>query len=444
MKNRSRLPALKRLTLPVLSLGCIILINACSSHTAPSTSAPLGGTPLPPGAKLPLGQTLATPNVPVRYTSVGFDTLPGWKNQNLAPSLTSFKRGCTVLQRQTPWRTVCLQAAQTPDTAAAARQFFEQYFTAWQITDTGKDTGTVTGYYEPAFKGDTRPTASARFPIYGVPADMVTLELPGGQRSGRVRVDKVGSNRARISPSGVYSADLSAFAANPKSRVVKGRFEGNRFVPYYTRAQINAGALNGKAPILGYANDPVELFFVHIQGSGRMITPDGRSVHLSFADKNEYPFKSIAQYMANRGYLPLGQTSMQGIRAWMAQHPQHLAEILGQNPSYIFFRANTSAGREDGPTGSLGVPLMGGYAAAVDKHHIALGSPLYLVSQFPDGAPLERLLMAQDTGSAITGGVRVDYFAGFGDEAGAVAGRMKSPGRVWTLMPNNYAPRYQP
>ena len=195
---------------------------------------------------------------------------------------------------------------------------------------------------------------------------------------------------------------------------------------------------------MAYADDAVELFFLHIQGSGRLQTPSGQFVRLGYADKNEYPFKSVATYMANKGYLPLAQTNMQGIKAWMRQNPSKLAEVLGQNPSYVFFRTTTGAA-DEGPIGALGAPLTGEYSAAIDKHHVELGAPIFVATTHPlNNQPHNRLIMAQDTGSAIKGGVRVDYYWGYGDAAGEVAGKMKHPGQVWMLLPNGYTPRYQP
>ena len=183
---------------------------------------------------------------------------------------------------------------------------------------------------------------------------------------------------------------------------------------------------------------------MHIQGSGRLKTPSGKYIRVGFADKNEHPYVSIGRYMADKGYLPLGQTSMQGIKAYMKQHPGRHAEVLGQNPSYVFFRELTGSG-DSGPVGALGTPLMGEYAGAIDRHYITLGAPLFVATAHPiTKKALNRLIMAQDTGSAIKGAVRVDYFWGYGDEAGEVAGKMKTTGYVWQLLPNGMKPEYRP
>ncbi|WP_066566159.1 murein transglycosylase A [Snodgrassella sp. CFCC 13594] len=420
--------------------GVVALLAACSSTTPTTSSTSIGtGSWLPTGQSLPLNYVYAPGKGGVSYRVVDYRELPQWQQQSFADSLKSFKSGCLKLQNMPSWQVVCRQAQQTAARNHDAKYFFEHYFTPWQVSQNGQVAGTVTGYYEPILLGDAKATTQARYPIYGMPNDFVVVPLSANQRQGVVRIRLTGSNSGVISSDGAYAADLSTFPLNAKTTSLKGRVSGNQFVPYYTRAQINAGALNGKAPILGYANDPVELFFLHIQGSGRLKTPDGRLIRLGFAAKNDYPYVSIGKYMANKGYLPLAQTSMQGIKGWLQKNPQKLGEVLGQNPSYVFFQAQSEG--NDGPIGALGVPLMGGYAGAVDRHFISLGAPLFLATTHPvSGFGLNRLIMAQDTGSAINGAVRVDYFWGYGDDAGATAGKMKHTGYVWQLLPKGMLP----
>ncbi len=416
-----------------------VLLASCGNIQKPTQPS------LPAGKTTPPGMTYGTPNVSVRYTSASFNSMPNWSGQNFEQSLIAFKRGCERTVNKPQWRNVCNQAKNTSNTSQAAKQFFEYHFTPWKITDNGNPQGTVTGYYEPGMAGDLKQTNQARFPIYGIPYDFISVSLPSQYQNGKgqVRIQVTGKNSGSINANGQYTADLSKFPISPRSRSIKGRVVGNTFVPYFTRAQINAGALNGKAPILGYANDPVELFFLQVQGSGRLQTPSGQSVRLGYADKNEYPYVSIANYMVKQGYLPMKDTNMQGIKAWMQQNPSHLAEVLGQNPSYVFFRVIPDTGA--GPIGALGVPLTDGYSTAVDKHHVELGAPMFLTTTHPiQNQPIQRLMVAQDTGSAIKGGVRVDFFWGYGDAAGEVAGKMKHPGQVWVLLPNGYHPRYLP
>nr|WP_314227895.1 MltA domain-containing protein [uncultured Kingella sp.] len=401
----------------------------------------------PAGNAVSHGTTLQPTGSSATYRAVSFHELPQWNEQSFGDSLAAFKKSCLKLANQAKWQYTCARANQTAHSTAAAKAFFEQNFTPWQVSERGQAGGKVTGYYEPVLHGDTRNTSTARFPIYGIPSDFVSIPLPANLRNSKatVRVAPAGNNRGVIQSNGAYIANLAQFPITARSTALKGRFVGNQFVPYFTRAQINAGALNGRAPILGYANDPVELFFMHIQGSGRLRTPAGNFVRLGFADKNEYPYVSIGQYMSTRGYLPLAQTSMQNIKSWMGKNPNHLAEVLGQNPSYVFFKV-LDGSSDQGPVGALGVPLTGGYSGAVDKHHITLGAPLFLATSHPANANagLNRLIVAQDTGSAIKGAVRVDYFWGYGDEAGQMAGRHNTTGYVWQLLPHGVLPSYQP
>ena len=436
------------------AVALLALLAACTSKRPPTTTPTdsSGGyvradsAPLPPGQHAPHGTVVNPSGTTVSYRAVDHHALPSWTFQNFTNSLISFKQGCTKLKARADWQNVCAQAARTPNLHFSAKHFFEKYFTPWEVSDNGQLGGTITGYYEPILKGDTRQTSKARFPIYGIPSDFISVDLPAANRNSRgtVRVKPTGNNKGAIAADGTYTANLADFPITERSRTIKGRFvEGGRFVPYYTRAQINGGALNGKAPILGYAEDPVELFFLQIQGSGRLQTPSGEFIRLGYADKNEHPYVSIGRYMADKKYLPLGQTSMQGIKKWMQENPSHLAEVLGQNPSYVFFRKQE--GEDLGPIGAIGTPLKGEYAGAVDRHYITLGAPLFLATSHPEsGRALNRLIMAQDTGSAIKGAVRVDFFWGYGDEAGNKAGKMKSTGYVWQLLPNGVKPQCTP
>lgn len=419
------------------------LLTACPSyqHGTPQTTT---SSPLPTGERVALGTQHQPNNSPASYLAVAHQSLPQWSEQNFPAALNAFILGCDKLKHQTNWQNVCRQAMQTAKTSAAAQSFFERYFTAWQVSEQGKLNGLATGYYEPVLLGDSKPTAQARFPIYGVPSDLVSVALPNEWRNSKetIHIQAISNNSGKIQADGNYVANLADFPIKDNTRVLKGRFEANRFVPYHTRNEINGGALDHKAPILAWANDPVELFFLHIQGSGRIQTPDGKFIRLGFADKNEYPYVSIGRYMADKGYLPLAQTTMQGIKAYMQQHPERLAEVLGQNPSYVFFR---SLDGHLGPIGALGTPLSDGYSAAVDRRYITLGAPLFVATTHPETRHAHnRLLMAQDTGSAIKGAVRIDYFWGYGEEAGRVAGKMKETAYVWLLLPNGVLPQYQP
>lgn len=379
----------------------------------------------------------------VSYVAVDYAEIPSWRQGALGGSLKAFRQSCRKLADAPQWAQVCRVASQISEHHFVSRVFFEDYFTPWRISHNGNPAGTVTGYYEPAIRGSLTPTARARFPVYGIPDDFISVPVTAADRGKTlIYIRPTGKNRGVIAADGI-PADLRQFPVTARSRAIKGRVENGRFVPYYTRAEINAGALNGKAPVLAYADDPVELFFMQVQGSGRLQTPDGRSIALAYADKNEHPYRSIGRYMADRGYLPLAQTDMQGIKDWLRANPHKLAEIMGANPSFVFFRRGSESAQ--GPVGSLGVPLTPEYSVAVDRHHIDLGAPVFVATTDPrNGMALNLLTVAQDTGSAITGGVRIDYFWGYGEEAGRNAGKMKYPGYVWLLLPNGVLPAYRP
>ena len=217
------------------------------------------------------------------------------------------------------------------------------------------------------------------------------------------------------------------------------RLVGNKLVPYPTRKEIEASA-NGngfKGKPLAWVEDPVELFFLQIQGSGRIEMPDGSHLRVGYADQNGYPYQSIGKLLVERGELKLEQASMQGIKNWGIKNPDKLPDLLASNPSFVFFRELD--GTLPGPLGALGIPLTGGRSIAIDPRFIPLGAPVFLSTTQPNSPlPLNKLVMAQDTGGAIRGGVRADVFWGFGDAAGEQAGRMKQRGKMWVLLPKDY------
>lgn len=298
-----------------------------------------------------------------------------------------------------------------PDEESAARTFFEANFSAYRIVAAdGNGEGLITGYYEPVLKGRRAQAPGFRQPVYGVPEDLVTVEL----------------------------GDLHPELRNLRLR---GRLQGQRLVPYYSRAEIEAAPAYPARP-LAWVADAVELFFMQIQGSGLIeFSPEDR-VRLGFADQNGHPYRSLGRYLIDRGELKLEQASMQGIKAWGAANPAKLREALNANPSYVFFRELAPpTSPQDGPPGALGVPLTPGYSIAADPRYVPTGAPVFLSTTYPlSTRPLERLVMAQDTGGAIRGAIRADFFWGTGDEAGTQAGRMRQQGRLWLLWPRGESP----
>jgi membrane-bound lytic murein transglycosylase A len=218
---------------------------------------------------------------------------------------------------------------------------------------------------------------------------------------------------------------------------LRGRIEGRRLVPYWSRAEIDGGDGRFSAPVLAWLEDPVELFFLQIQGSGQIRLASGERMRVGYADQNGHPYRSLGRHLVERGELKLEQASMQGIKAWALANPEKLQEALNVNASYVFFRELAPQGD---PVGALGVPLSAGYSIAVDARFVPLGAPVYLATTLPlSSRPLQRLMAAQDTGGAIRGAVRADFYWGSGAEAGALAGRMRQQGRLWLLWPRGTA-----
>jgi membrane-bound lytic murein transglycosylase A len=238
-------------------------------------------------------------------------------------------------------------------------------------------------------------------------------------------------------PDDLLVVDLSTPYPELKGLRLRGRLDGNRVVPYFTRGEIESG----KAPVQGreiaWVENPLDLFFLQVQGSGRIRLESGDTMRVGYADQNGHPYRSIGKWLVERGELTLDKASMQGIKDWARDNPERLPELLAANPSYVFFRELPD--QEGGPIGALGVPLTPERSIAVDPRAIPLGAPVWLASTRPNSSEiLNRLVLAQDTGSAIRGNVRADFFWGFGDQAGALAGAMKQRGRMWLLLPKDY------
>ena len=372
-------------------------------------------------SKPPAEQALICPACPVcpvcpppkpapesaRYLPTTFEALPGWTSATLAPSLRAFLAGCPRIQNVL--RGACERAlAISQNDEAAARAFFETTFTPYALSSSdGTDSGLITGYYEPIIEGSRMPSARHRLPIFGVPDDLVVV-------------------------------DLGTTVPETRNLRLRGRLDGRRLVPYATRAEIEARGTQFPAPVLAWTSDPVELFFLQIQGSGQVRLETGERLRIGYADQNGHPFRSLGRYLIDRGEMTLDQASMQGIKAWAAANPHKLQDALNANPSYVFFRELPAT---DGPIGALGVPLTAEHSLAVDRRFVPLGAPVYLATTFPlSSEPLERLMAAQDVGGAIRGVVRGDFYWGTGPEAGALAGRMRQQGRMWLLWPRGEPP----
>ncbi|MBW8371877.1 MAG: murein transglycosylase A [Thiobacillus sp.] len=386
-----------------------LLLSACAVRppVAP-TAPPRVPTPAPslPPALIPTPAVSYPTLKPVDWAAVTF-----WQDDAVSETWGAFLQSCSTLVKRAAWQAVCAEAAgmAAPDDATI-RAFFERRFQPYQATqEDGSVEGLVTGYYEPLLKGDRVRTDRARFPLYAAPDDLIAV-------------------------------DLASVYPELKNLRLRGRLAGNKLVPYPTRKEIETASGNGngfKGKPIAWAEDPVDLFFLQIQGSGRIELPDGSHMRVGYADQNGHPYQSIGKLLVERGELKLEQASMQGIKEWGAKNPDKLSELLASNPSFVFFRELPNG--LTGPLGALGVPLTGGRSIAIDPRFIPLGAPVFLATTQPNSPePLNRLVMAQDTGGAIRGGVRADFFWGFGDTAGELAGRMKQRGRLWVLLPKTW------
>lgn len=336
---------------------------------------------------------------------ITWSELPGWPEARLAEAWPALMRNCEKMPaRDVRWRSICEEARALgePD-EGAARAFFESRFVAHKVyNEHGGREGLVTGYYEPLLHGRLAPTERFRYPVYGRPDDLLVV-------------------------------DLGELYPELRGRRVRGRLEGRRVVPYFSRAEIK-GMRPFPAPVIAWVDDPLALFFLHIQGSGRIRLEDGRTLYLGYADQNGHPYVAIGRRLIERGAIAPEAVNLESIRAWLAAHPEEAEGVLNSNPSYVFFEPRP----EDlpGPLGSLGVPLLAERAIAVDPAFIPLGAPVWLDTRLPESdTPYRRLVFAQDTGGAIKGAVRADLFFGFGAEAERLAGRMKQPGRLYVLLP---------
>ena len=374
-----------------LAALALVLVSACTA-------------PVPPPPHLVLRPT-------------GFDRLPGWAADDLSGALDAFARSCRILLKAPParlgeielapsdWQEPCAALAGVTS-GEAARRLIETGFVPVQLFDHDRAQGLFTGYYEAELHGARRPDARFGVPLYRRPPDLVT-------------------------------ADLSRFRTGWAGEHVSGRLAGSTLLPYPSRAEIEAGALTGRGLELLWVDSAIDAFFLAIQGSGRVILPDGTVVRLGYDGDNGHPYVAIGRKLVERG-IPPEAISMASLRDWIAEHGAEGTALMAENPSYVFFREIAG----DGPIGAEGVVLTPGRCAAVDHRFIPYGLPLWVdTSDAPDGR-LRRLFVAQDTGGAIRGPVRADLFFGYGPAAADHAGRLKGTGSAWLLVPKPAVARW--
>ena len=389
--------------------GCATAPDKVLAPLSPSAS---GGPACVPCA-CPACPEIEVPKPPAKpYDAAAWGDLPGWADEDPATVFATFFASCGTLGKHQVWRETCASAQILPDqnlAAPALRQWLENHLAPWQLVNPdGGRSGTITGYYEPVLQGSRQHQAPFLQPLYGVPDDLLVIDL------------------AEIYP-------------ELKGMRLRGRLDGRKVVPYASRAEIAREEAARSQQALLWIDDAVELFFMQIQGSGQVALDDGSRIRASYADQNGHPYHAIGKWLVDRGEMKLEQTSMQNIRAWAAANPERLQELLNANPSVVFFRELPVEG--SGPPGALGIPLTPERSLAVDARTTPLGTPVWLATTYPSSErALTRLMLAQDTGGAIRGAVRADFFWGSGLVAGEQAGKMRQRGQMWLLLPVGHTP----
>jgi membrane-bound lytic murein transglycosylase A len=363
------------------------------------------------------------------FRKATFEQLPGWKSAETKKSLQAFLVSCKAFLKQDPnksvgsdyvnlqakdWQPAC-QAAMSLKTNSnkKIKAFFQEWFMPVEFFDRKPVEGLFTGYYMPFIPGSLKKTQEFNVPIYGMPKDLVTV-------------------------------NLRKFSHKFKRRTIVGRVKGHHLIPYYTRREINQGAIKNKAPIVAWISNKVDRSFLEIQGSGVIGLADGTKLFVGYEAENGAPYTSVAKVLINKGVMTRDNASMQHIRRYLSEHPSQVDPVLNKNKSFVFF----SVLKKEVALGSQGVALTPGYSLAIDRKWIPMGAPIWLNTTRPDyksesQKAFQRLMIAQDTGGAIKGVVRGDVYWGAGERATTIAGKMKNPGHYWLLLPKHMLSKLQ-
>lgn len=354
---------------------------------------------------------------PLELTKADFSDLDGWRSDYHSEALGAFRISCSRIIKQSPekkfgpldsyygdWQYPCREAlSMSSYSNEQAKEFFERFFEPWRASAGNNKKGLFTGYYEPSLQASLVRHGNYQTPVYARPDDLVMV-------------------------------DLGEFRDNLKGQRIAGRVNSGRLRPFEDRSEITAGKLSlPQEKIIAWSNDPVGVFFLQIQGSGRLILDNGNEIRVGYDGQNGHPYYAIGRELIKRGELEKEKVSLQSIRIWLESNPDLAQEIMNTNRSYVFFRTFDG----EGPLGGEGVPLTPGRSLAVDRAKLAYGVPIWLNASSPVDRepPLRRLLVSQDTGGAINGAVRGDVFWGYGKRAEYLAGYMKSEGSYWLLLP---------
>jgi membrane-bound lytic murein transglycosylase A len=395
------------LCLATLLGGCTVIPESGGGRRPlpppPSTTTRPAPAPVPVTPAKPAPSTPAAPGETAVTTGIKLgpdvSTLLPRDSAQLARALRAFRISCPSLTRRTDqsgltagsdWQKACAAAGSWSE--AQAGEFFRRHFEAVMVAE---GSAYATGYYEPEIAGCRTPAGDCATPLYRAPSDLI-------------------------------SVDLGLFSDSLKGRSIRGKVNGNKFIPYDERAQITGGSLAGRGLELAYARDPIELFFLEVQGSGRLRLPDGNVMRVGYAGQNGRDYTGIGKLMKDRGLIQAG--SMQDIMAWLRANPAEGRAIMNENRSYVFFRELNG----DGPLGALNVPVTARATVAADPRFVPLGAPVLLTVDRPEATGI---WVAQDTGGAIKGANRFDTFWGAGDDARTIAGGMSARGTAWLLLP---------
>ncbi len=407
---------LLRIGLILCSIGTLWLAGC---GTPPPAEEPVTPTPTPTPTPIPIPPAPITEVIGNnQYTQEDFSVAADVAAADWRRGLKAFVISCRSIKSKPLWSEVCSKAQAT--SARNAESFFKENLVPWKITRlitdprTGaireeRTDGLITGYYEPLLKAVKTKSDTHFTPILSTPEDLIVVDMDD-----------------------VYPS--------LKGMKLRGKLQGRTLKAYDDRSQIVQRTDLDKYAI-GWSDDPVAVFFLQIQGSGRLEFPDGSIVRVGFDDQNGRPYKAVGSWLVQQGYLQKHELSMQNIQKWAKEHPSRVNDLLDQNPSFVFFKPRDVTDPDEGPIGAQGLPLTPMASVAVDRREIPLGVPL-LVGADQDNPPLHfiRPVVAQDTGGAIRGSLRFDFFWGFGDEAGIQAGKMKADSSAWLLLPKGAMP----
>ncbi len=346
-------------------------------------------------------KSLKKPNISeADFKKVSWENLEGFKEDNLDKALEVFKKDCKASKKYKNLEDICLKS----NVATDGSFFFKSHFTPYKLLSNNQDEGLITGYYEPLLKGSLERSNKYKYPIYNIPNDLIVV-------------------------------DLSEAYPKLKDYKLRGKLIGKMLIPYDSREVIDH-ANNKNNPNLKpicYVDNKIDLFFLHIQGSGKVELEDGTILNIGYGEQNGRHYYAIGKKLIEMEEIDRKDISLQTIKEWLTKNPTKRDQILNLNPSYIFFKQS-----EKGATGSLGTELIAKRNLAVDKNFIPLGFPVFINTTNPiDDKPINQLMIAADVGGAIKGKIRADFFFGNGNEARELAGKMKQSGKLYILIPNN-------